>query len=639
MLQRVASLLRFLPPLTVNRGLLFGSGPTVPTDADDGWQVGALFQHTDGGDGTAIYVNEGSITSADFNAIVTAGYGTPIEITPTTTGTFLDFLLETEWTGGTLIRADMGSATVFASSVIGMSLDLGTNATATHEQDVTGVLLTLPASTNSAASPDLKGLQIAVTGAMTTAVSGTATYRAIQIATPAITQTAGSCLSHALHVTGGTITSGTAVGIELAGAWTTGLIINTCTGSAITCIDAITISPNAAGTLLDFALETEWVSGTLIRADFASSTTFSGAVIGLSLDLGTNIVATSEQDVTGVSVVLPASTNTSASPALKGIVVSGGAITAGTAGDPTFMGVQVTTPAINCTLDTIVSSALDITTGAITQTGGTATSNGIALTGGTINSGTAVGINMDGAWSTAINISGTVATGIAIGTTTGSAITCTDPILISPRSSGTYLNFALETEWISGTLIDADFAGGTTFTGSVVGIDLDFGTNVVATSEQNVTGFQITLPQSTNTAASPALVGLNVAVTGAMTAGTSGDPTFVGVQIATPAINCTLDTITSTGLSITTGQVTETGGTAIQRAMLLTGGTITSGTSTAIHTAGQFTNLMRLPAEGTDPVVAGGAEVGTHGGDTVAIRILVDSTAYYLLASTVPTYA
>ena len=34
---------------------------------------------------------------------------------------------------------------------------------------------------------------------------------------------------------------------------------------------AITLSPGAAGTFLDFALETEWVSGTLINADFASA--------------------------------------------------------------------------------------------------------------------------------------------------------------------------------------------------------------------------------------------------------------------------------------------------------------------------------------------------------------------------------
>lgn len=636
MLQRIASLLRHLPPLTANRGLLFGSGATVPSSVD-GYQVGAIFAHTDGTAGTALYINEGSITSSSFTAVVTAGYPTPITITPTTTGTFLDFVLETEWVSGTLIRADFGSSTTYTGTVVGFGLDLGTNIVATHEQSVSGIVVTLPAMTISAASADLKGFQVSG-GAIVQTVSGTTTFRGVQIATPAITQTAGSVLTHAIHVTGGAVTSGTAVGIELAGAWTTGLIINTCTGSAITCIDAITISPNAAGTLLDFALETEWVSGTLIRADFSGSTTYTGAVVGMLLDLGTNIVATGEQDVTGVKVVLPASTNTAASPALKGIVVSGGAITAGTSGDPTFMGIQVTTPAITCTLDSIVSSGVDITTGAITQTGGTAISNGIALTGGTINSGTATGVNMDGAWTIGVKINGTIATGIEIGTCTSRAIKVLDTIQVAPEAAGTLLDFVLETEWVSGTLIVANFGSSTTLSGATVGFDLDLGTNVVATSEQDVTGISITLPQITATAASPDLIGLSVAASGAITAGTSGDPTFTGISITTPAIVCTLDSIVSTGLSITTGQVTQTGGTATQQAILLTGGTITSGESRAIVLAGTFDSLFALPASGTAPVEAGGV-VGTHGTASLKIRIEINNTEYYLLASTVPTFS
>ncbi len=71
MLQRIANLLRVQPPVADNRGLLSGSGDTVP-GAVDGWQIGAIFQHTDGTDGTALYVNEGSVTSASFVAVDTA---------------------------------------------------------------------------------------------------------------------------------------------------------------------------------------------------------------------------------------------------------------------------------------------------------------------------------------------------------------------------------------------------------------------------------------------------------------------------------------------------------------------------------------------------------------------------------------
>lgn len=50
-------------------GLLFQTGTTVPTDAAKGYGTGCLFLHTDGTAGAVLYVNEGSITSCDFNAL------------------------------------------------------------------------------------------------------------------------------------------------------------------------------------------------------------------------------------------------------------------------------------------------------------------------------------------------------------------------------------------------------------------------------------------------------------------------------------------------------------------------------------------------------------------------------------------
>ena len=76
MIQRVCALLRMQPPIVDNRGLLSVSGATVPTDGTDGYQTGCIFQHTDGTAGTALYVNEGSVTSCDFNAIETPGGAT-----------------------------------------------------------------------------------------------------------------------------------------------------------------------------------------------------------------------------------------------------------------------------------------------------------------------------------------------------------------------------------------------------------------------------------------------------------------------------------------------------------------------------------------------------------------------------------
>jgi len=47
-------------------------GTDKPADAATGYATGCLFLHTDGGDNTALYVNEGTASSADFNAVSAA---------------------------------------------------------------------------------------------------------------------------------------------------------------------------------------------------------------------------------------------------------------------------------------------------------------------------------------------------------------------------------------------------------------------------------------------------------------------------------------------------------------------------------------------------------------------------------------
>ena len=49
-------------------GILIAYGDTVPADASTGYSTGCLFIHTDGGAGTALYVNEGTKASANFDA-------------------------------------------------------------------------------------------------------------------------------------------------------------------------------------------------------------------------------------------------------------------------------------------------------------------------------------------------------------------------------------------------------------------------------------------------------------------------------------------------------------------------------------------------------------------------------------------
>jgi len=79
MLQRVCHLIKMKPPANA-AGLLFASGATVPADATLGYQTGCLFQHTDGSGGTALYVNEGTYTSCDFNPLDAGSHDGPVTV-------------------------------------------------------------------------------------------------------------------------------------------------------------------------------------------------------------------------------------------------------------------------------------------------------------------------------------------------------------------------------------------------------------------------------------------------------------------------------------------------------------------------------------------------------------------------------
>lgn len=74
MIGRVAALLRMKPPLVADVGLLFSSGPTVPSDDTVGYQPSCMFQDTTNG---IVYVNEGSVAACDFNAVEAGSITSP----------------------------------------------------------------------------------------------------------------------------------------------------------------------------------------------------------------------------------------------------------------------------------------------------------------------------------------------------------------------------------------------------------------------------------------------------------------------------------------------------------------------------------------------------------------------------------
>jgi hypothetical protein len=84
MLKRIAKLLRISPPEPTVTGLLLSHGDTVPTDATAGYEHGCVFSHTDGTTTDALYINEGTVSSCDFNAVETPGTAYFDGVTPGT---------------------------------------------------------------------------------------------------------------------------------------------------------------------------------------------------------------------------------------------------------------------------------------------------------------------------------------------------------------------------------------------------------------------------------------------------------------------------------------------------------------------------------------------------------------------------
>ena len=68
-IQDATGVIRNMPGI----GILQAAGTTVPSDGAAGYAPGCMFHHVDGASGTTNYQNEGSNTSADFNAVVLPG--------------------------------------------------------------------------------------------------------------------------------------------------------------------------------------------------------------------------------------------------------------------------------------------------------------------------------------------------------------------------------------------------------------------------------------------------------------------------------------------------------------------------------------------------------------------------------------
>lgn len=194
-------------------------GADIATIDDGGIEITGSVNATAGfTDGIMTIDGSGAITGVTslamggaLSGVTTLGLSQGITQTTTVTGTLYDMVLETEWTTGTLINADFGSATVQSGNMYGIVLDFNTNLAGVSDQDVKAIIIKTPALTQSSANTtNYAVLDVSTAGALVqNTLEGAITWSGINLQMPNITQTTGSVLSYGVYVNGGTVTSGT----------------------------------------------------------------------------------------------------------------------------------------------------------------------------------------------------------------------------------------------------------------------------------------------------------------------------------------------------------------------------------------------------------------------------------------------
>ena len=137
-----------------------------------------------------------------------------------------------------------------------------------------------------------------------------------------------------------------------------------------------------------------WTGGTLINADFASSTTQTADIIGSLLNFNTNLTSATDQDITGYETRLPALTQSgTATTTYNGFnLPTAGALVQNTAaGTINWRGLNLQLPNITQSTGTIASNGINLTTGSIT-TGGT--QNAVNIDAAGVGAGPLRGLNV-----------------------------------------------------------------------------------------------------------------------------------------------------------------------------------------------------------------------------------------------------
>lgn len=346
---------------------------------------------------------------------------------------------------------------------------------------------------------------------------------------------------------------------------------------------------------------------TTYKVYFRNTTTYINSSADGTLALvGTTIAITGNATVSGTLIVTGALSYGSVSVPLAQTVT--GTLTVGTSGggkDVLFYGDTATYQWLwDTSANGVVMKGTWTCVGALTITGAVGITGDVTMaTADQINfrtssiyiqSGDAG--HLDLVANTAIDITATTVAITGIAAVAGT-ITSTGKITVSPTAAGTFLDFALEDEWVSGTLIDADFGSAVTVNNDVIGIMLDFNSNVTMTTAKDVRGYQILLPALSQTAANTCeIIGFDLPTAGALVQSSgAGTISWRGLNIQLPNTTQTTGTVTAYGLMVTGG--TENSGT--QSGVYITG-TITNG----VELLGTITNFINFNSVGSTATTA-----------------------------------
>lgn len=137
-----------------------------------------------------------------------------------------DIKLCNAWAGGVIFNVYFDDpSTVLSADAIGMLLDFNSYITMATDKDVIVYQAKVPGITQSAANTTLiTGFDLPLAGALVQdTLEGTITWKGLNFQLPNTTQTTGTVNAYGIHLTPGTITSGTQIGIKLDGTFTTGI--------------------------------------------------------------------------------------------------------------------------------------------------------------------------------------------------------------------------------------------------------------------------------------------------------------------------------------------------------------------------------------------------------------------------------